>query len=244
MNTAVQSISLIGLALAFLPVAVVVFILYRWSLDGRTAIYAIGRMLLQLVLIGYVLTYIFETDRAWIVISVLMVMLMAASWIALRPISDRQPGLYARALVAIALGGIPTLILVTQAVIEIQPWYQPRYLVPLAGMIFASAMNAVSLAAERFEAEIIRGAPYSAARVVALQAALIPLINSLFAVGLVSLPGMMTGQILSGISPLVAARYQIVVMCMLFGSSGIATACYVFFAANGPLAQEKTDNGD
>ena len=57
MNTAVQSISLIGLALAFLPVAVVVFILYRWSLDGRTAIYAIGRMLLQLVLIGYVLTY-------------------------------------------------------------------------------------------------------------------------------------------------------------------------------------------
>jgi putative ABC transport system permease protein len=64
----------------------------------------------------------------------------------------------------------------------------------------------------------------------ALQAGLIPLLNSLLAVGLVSLPGMMTGQILSGIEPLIAARYQIVVMAMLFGSSGISAACYLWLA--------------
>ena len=75
-----------------------------------------------------------------------------------------------------------------------------------------------------------------AAREEALQAALIPVINSLLAVGLVSLPGMMTGQILSGVEPLIAARYQIVVMAMLFGASGIAAACYLWFAGRATSA--------
>jgi putative ABC transport system permease protein len=148
----------------------------------------------------------------------------------MRPISDRYPGLYVRVSISIAIGALPTLVLVTQAVIDIQPWYQPRYLVPLGGMIFASSMNAVSLSAERFEAELKNGKQYAEARKKALQAALIPLINSLLAVGLVSLPGMMTGQILSGVDPLIASRYQIVVMCMIFGSSGIAAACYLIAA--------------
>ena len=60
-----------------------------------------------------------------------------------------------------------------------------------------------------------------------MQTAMIPLVNSLMAVGLVSLPGMMTGQVLSGVSPLIAARYQILVMCMLFAASGISTACFL-----------------
>ena len=94
-------------------------------------------------------------------------------------------------------------------------------------MIFASSMNAVSLAAERFEAETGRDVAYRDARRTAYQAALIPIINSLFAVGLVALPGMMTGQILSGVSPLVAAKYQIVVMTMLFGAAGISAAIYL-----------------
>ena len=93
-------------------------------------------------------------------------------------------------------------------------------------MIFANAMNTVSLAAERYESER-EVHDYIEARHTALRAAMIPLINSLFAVGLVALPGMMTGQILSGVSPLVAARYQIVVMCMIFGSAGISAVCYL-----------------
>ncbi len=230
MSTA--TITPIGLALGFIPVAVVIVILYRWSLDTLGAIHAIIRMLIQLVLIGYVLVYIFSTDSPWVVMLILAVMLFISSWISMRPIKDRQPGLYTRVLLAIAVAGVPTLILVTQFVIDVQPWYQPRYLVPLAGMIFASAMNAVSLAAERFEAEKAAGKSYRDARRIALHASLIPLTNSLFAVGLVALPGMMTGQILSGISPLTASRYQIVVMCMLFGSSGIAATCYLLAARN------------
>jgi putative ABC transport system permease protein len=100
-------------------------------------------------------------------------------------------------------------------------------MIPLGGMIFATSMNAVSLSAERLGAELTRGASYDDARRIAIRAALIPQINTLFAVGIVSLPGMMTGQILSGVTPLIAVRYQIMVMCMLFGASGLSAACFL-----------------
>jgi putative ABC transport system permease protein len=238
------TITTFGLMLGFIPVAVVIGILYRWSSDTRGAIYAVLRMLIQLLLVGYVLVYIFETDKPWVVMLVLAVMLFVSSWISMRPIRHRQPGPYVRVLMAITIAGVPTLILVTQFVIDVEPWYQPSYLVPLAGMIFAGAMNAVSLAAERCEAEQDGGKASGDARRIALQAALIPLINSLLAVGLVALPGMMTGQILAGVSPLIAARYQIVVMCMLFGSSGIAAACYLVASRHTPEPDTDTTSGN
>ncbi len=224
---AVQVISLARLAITFLPVAVVVWVLYRWSLGAGTTLYAMGRMLLQLLLIGYVLTAIFETDYPAVVGGVLMFMLVVASWIALRPLQARDRQSYLKALVSIALGGVLTLLLVTQGVLDLEPWFDPRKVIVLAGMIFAQSMTAISLAAERFYAEFSKETSYEAARGIALRAALIPITNSLFAVGLVSLPGMMTGQILSGVDPLIAARYQIMVMAMLFGAAGISAACYL-----------------
>ena len=230
MNTSVQVISIPGLIWALLPAAVVVGILFRWTTTGRTAVYAVTRMLIQLLLIGFVLAYIFDAEQPGIIILVLAVMLVVASWIAIRPLRHKQPRLFRNAFIAITVSGVLTLALVTQAVLGIEPWFLPRYMVPLAGMIFANSMNAVSLAAERFEAERDRDVGYIEARSTALQASLIPIINSLFAVGLVSLPGMMTGQILSGVSPFIAARYQIVVMCMIFGSAGMSSAIYLALA--------------
>lgn len=230
MNTSIEAIALQGLVLAFVPASIVIGIMFRWSAGARTAIYATARMLIQLVLIGYVLVYIFEADHPGIVFAVLMIMLVVASWIALRPLEERQPRVYLNALAAISVGGLLTLALVSQAVIGVEPWFSPRYVVPLAGMIFAASMNSVSLAAERLQAESDRGAPDAEARRTALQTSLIPITNSLFAVGVVSLPGMMTGQILSGVSPLVAAKYQIVVMTMLFGASGVSAALYLTLA--------------
>lgn len=121
-----------------------------------------------------------------------------------------------------------TLIVVTQGVLHISPWYAPRMMIPLAGMVFTGGMTSVSLSGERMIAELRGGSTYKEARIVAFNTALIPAINSLLAVGLVSLPGMMTGQILSGISPLIAVKYQIVVMVMSFSSAGIATAIFLF----------------
>ncbi len=227
MNNSIQIIPFANLAVAFIPALVVVGIFYKWSLGSRHALYAISRMLAQLLLIGYCLTYIFESDSVWIVAAVLTVMVFTSSWIALRTIKNQRQTFYKYALCSILLGGGTTLILVAQGVLNLDPWYLPRYLIPLAGMIFANAMNSVSLAADRFDAEIKRDVDYIQARSIALRASLIPIINSLFAVGLVSLPGMMTGQILSGISPLVAVRYQIMVMCMIFGTAGISSACFL-----------------
>ncbi len=227
MNDSVLIIPIANLALAFVPVLAVVGILFRWSLDYRNALYAALRMLIQLLIIGYFLLFIFESDSVWLVIGVVAVMVSAASWIALGSIAERRRALYLKALLSIAVGGGFVLMLITQGVLDLAPWYSPRYLIPLAGMIFANAMNTVSLAAERFYSEIQRHAKYEQARDTAFRASLIPNVNMLFAVGLVALPGMMTGQILAGVSPLIATRYQIMVMCMLFGTAGLASACFL-----------------
>jgi len=227
MGGSVETIPIWNLAIGLLPAVVVLVIIYRWSLDIRTALWALARMLVQLFLVGYVLFYIFETDNGWLILAALALMLSAASWIALGPVREQRRRLYPRVWVSIAVGGGLTLALITQGVLRLEPWFEPRYLIPLGGMIFANAMNAVSISAERFSAELAGGAEYLSARKTALRAALIPLINSLFAVGIVSLPGMMTGQILSGVDPLVAARYQIMVMGMVFGSGGISAACFL-----------------
>jgi len=189
-------------------------------------------MLVQLLLIGYVLTYIFDTNEAMVVLLVLAVMLLVSSGIALRPLRQSNRKLYLHVLLSISLGGVSTLALVTGAVLDLNPWFAPHMMIPLAGMIFANSMNTVSVAAERFESETGNQVDYIEARKLAMQAAMIPVINSMFAVGLVSLPGMMTGQILSGVSPLIAVRYQIMVMCMIFGSSGISVACYLWLMKN------------
>ena len=227
MESSIPEIPLVRLLVAFVPVAVAIAILVRYSLGAWNGFYATARMLIQLLLIGYVLTYIFSADQPYVVLAVLLVMMAVASWISLRPVAPRTPLRYAIALAAVAGSGLATLVLVVQGVLSLDPWYDPRYVIPLSGMIFSAAMNAVSLAAERYDAELASGNAGDHAIRTALNAALIPQINTLFAVGLVALPGMMTGQILAGVDPLVAVRYQIMVMCMLFGVSGMAAVGYL-----------------
>jgi putative ABC transport system permease protein len=216
-----------ALLVALLPSLAVLLVMRLWSLKAGQALWANVRMLAQLLAVGYVLTFLFETDNPWIVVAVLVLMMGVAGWIALHPLKTRGARRFVQSLAAISVCGLVMLALVTQLVLELPRWFEPRFVVPLAGMIFANAMNTVSLAAERFEAEIERSETYLQARTTAMDAALIPQVNALLAVGLVSLPGMMTGQILSGVDPLIAVRYQIVVMCMIFGSAGMAAAVYL-----------------
>ena len=227
MNETVQFIPLASLALAFIPVCAVLVIIYRWSLGTRAGLVAVLRMVTQLLLVGYVLTFVFESNSAAVVLSVVSVMLATAGWIALRPLGDERGTLYPKVLVAIGVGAVTVVVTATQGVLDLGIWHDAGVVIPLAGIVLANSMNAVSLAAERYQAERRRGAGYRDARHVAMSTALIPMTNSLLAVGLVSLPGMMTGQILSGVTPLIAVRYQILVMCMIFGSAGLATSCYL-----------------
>ena len=220
-------ISLWNLALIFIPLGITMMIYTRWVKDWRTPLFASFRMLAQLLLIGFFLKFIFEASNPVIALSVLIVMICLAAWIALRPLDGLRKKLYWRTLFALIVGGGPVLALVVLGVVRLSPWYMPRYLIPLAGMIFANGMNSISLSAERLCAELKHNRDFIQARSFAYRAGLLPLTNSFFAVGLVSIPGMMTGQILSGVSPLLAARYQIMVMCMLMGACGIASAVFL-----------------
>ena len=222
-----QTISFSELSIVFIPTVFLLAVMLRWQLKAWTGLYANARMLFQLLLAGYFLTYVFETTQPWVIVFLVVVMIGVSAWIALRSVKVHGVAPYLIVLASIGVPGLVLLVLVTQLVLEMPRWFEPRLVVPIAGMIFANSMNTVSLAAERFESEFKRGESVVDARRTALDAALIPQINSLFAVGLVALPGMMTGQILSGVDPVIAVRYQIMVMWMVFGSGGIAAVMYL-----------------
>jgi len=230
--SSVTTIPIASLLLGFVPVLLLIGIMQAWGLNALQSMYANIRMLVQLLLIGYVLTYIFETDEPVLVVLVVVFMIAMSSWIALRPLTDRGIKPYTIVAIAIGVSGLGVLILITQIILELPRWFEPRFVIPLAGMVFANSMNTISLAGERFHAERGRGEDYLSARRLAMEAAMIPQVNALLAVGLVSLPGMMTGQILSGVEPLTAARYQIMVMCMIFSTAGLAAVIYMALKKN------------
>lgn len=210
-----------------LPLLVVGFYMYSWKLDVKEMAYATTRMVVQLVAIGYVLVYLFNNDHPLLMMLVLSVMIGASSWITLRHVGQKGWKILWRILLSISLAGLLMLALVV-LVIGVEPWYQSRYVIPLAGMVFSVCMNSLSQYAERWERER-NDTDIFTARNRAFKAALIPKLNNFFAVGLVALPGMMTGQILSGVSPLIAVRYQIMIMAMMLGAGSLAVIIYSFF---------------
>ena len=232
MNDTLQMISLVDLSIAFIPVVIALAFLYLWSLNVKQASYALSRMLVQLLFIGYALSYIFYSDNVWLITAILLTMISISCWIALRTLPAYRLVLFKQGFIAILCGGGFTLLVISQGALSLSPWYQAQVIIPLAGMIFATAMNSISLSAERIFSELDNNTPYPIARKQALNAATIPVINSLFAVGLVSLPGMMTGQILSGISPLIAVRYQIIVMCMIFAAAILSAVIFLLLSEN------------
>ena len=189
---------------------------------------------------GYFLTYIFDTTQPIIIILLLVLMIVVSTWIALRSFEGYETKPYFIVLISIGGPGLILLFIVTQLVLNMPRWFEPNLVIPIAGMIFANSMNTVSLAAERFESGFKRGLSYMVARRTALDTALIPQINSLFAVGLVALPGMMTGQILSDVDPHIAVHYQIMVMCMIFGSDGIAA--FIYLALRSRIVQKTSEH--
>ena len=220
-------IEILNLLYLLLPISVVGYFYYQWVGNRKEIAYASIRMILQLLLIGYLLSYIFGANNSWLTLLIVIVMISVASLITLRNISIKDMATYRSIFLSILIGGSINLFLVLYFVLEVHSFSQPRYIIPIAGMLYANCMNAVSLVAERFERER-ESKSYEDARATAFRASLIPQINAFLAVGLVSLPGMMTGQILSGVDPIIAVRYQIMVMFMVLGSSGISTILYLW----------------
>jgi len=240
-------ISLIDLLIALLFVGVTALVSY-WQGLGLERDIAVGtvRTFVQLLTVGFVLQRLFDASRWYWVVAALAAMTTVAGYNAMKRQSGAKQGLFAVMTAAIAAGGGIALMLVIGVVLRVRPWYQPQYVIPIAGMIIGNSMTGAALVVNRFhseltlrrsevEASLALGATSREAAAGALReslrAAMMPTINSMMTVGLVQLPGMMTGQIISGVSPLDAVRYQVVVMLMI----AAATAVTAMTAAFGTL---------
>ncbi len=202
------------------------------------------RTFAQLALTGYVLVFIFQRDSFLLTMAVFAVMIAAAARIVRGRIAQRRVPFMMPMTVAMVLSFTVVSFTVTGLIIGAKPWWKPQYFVPIAGMIAGNAMNALAIGLERLfadlktkrhlvEMHLCLGADTGeATREIAgeaIRAGMIPSINAMMGVGIVALPGMMTGQILSGVNPLTAIRYQIVVMLMLTGATALSTVAVVLF---------------
>ena len=206
--------------------------------QGRDIFWSGLRMFVQLLLVGYVLHLVFSLQSALPVLLILAVMIgFAVQTIGAR-VQVKMPRFYRVVGTAILFGCGGMTFFFCLVVIGLKPWYDPRYLIPLAGMVIGNSMTGASLAVERLNAEfrerreeiettLCLGSTVQLAAEPAVssafRAALIPSVNAMAAMGLVFLPGMMTGQILSGTAPLIAVKYQIAIMCVITGSVALTT---------------------
>lgn len=241
-------ISWLDLALA-VPLVLAAVALSAWQRLGlgKGLVFGAIRASIQLIVVGHVLLWLFAANEWYLVLGLMLVMVAVAAWTA----ADRQTHGAANLKqlrmicgMSILVGSGVTIAYVTTIVVAVEPWYNPRYLIPLFGMIVSNAMNGAALAAERLQSEmeaaraeieayLALGA--SAQRASgepvrrAIVAAMIPAVNSLAIVGIVSLPGMMTGQILAGTDPTLAVRYQLVVAFMLVVATAITSVGVVLW---------------
>lgn len=232
------------MAAAYVFVVILLFIVRARGISREKEILISSiRMTVQLVLVGYILIYLFNNINPLNTIIVIVVM----EAFAIHNIYKRAKGKLSRSLkkiiaISMLFGTLSTLIYFLIIVVNISPWYEPRYFVPIAGMLIGNSMTGISLGITRLvdgmhsnkhiiESALMLGAtPKIAAKQIidnAFDSAILPTINSMVGMGIVFLPGMMTGQILSGISPVTAINYQIAIMLGILGSVAMTVIVFV-----------------
>lgn len=198
----------------------------------RSLLFSALRMVVQLLLVGLVLQTLFAADHPMWVLAMSLVMLAVAGWevIARQKYRLRGGWGYGLGLLAMSLPAFSLTLLSLTVLIGVSPWYAPQYAIPLLGMILGNTMTGIGLGMNRLnsgaaasrrqiEGMLLMGMTAREAsrnlRKDSLHTALVPTINMLAVAGLVSLPGMMTGQIIAGTPPLEAVKYQILIMFLI-----------------------------
>jgi putative ABC transport system permease protein len=234
----------LGLALGMMVLAIIFSIWQKLKLEGQLAL-ASARTVVQLLVVGSVLEVIFDWKNTAAILAIIIVMLTVAAIVARNRIGQKIPQ-----VLPIVWGSILTATVLTMSYVNLlvlrspQAWFEPRYMIPLTGIVLGNAMNAAAIAGERLattlnnhqleiETHLSLGAtPVQAIvnyRQEAIKAGLIPTLNAMMVVGIVTLPGIITGQMLAGASPLNAAAYQILIMFML----GFATLVTTLLVTRG-----------
>jgi putative ABC transport system permease protein len=219
----------LGWTLGLIGLAIALSAWQRLDLEGQLFIGAM-RSLLQLLVVGYFIALIFAINHPLAVLGILGVMSTIAAIAAKNRISQQLKGLFPLVWGSIFVSTSLTIGYAILLIIQPPDWYSPQYLIPLAGMVLGNAMNGASLAGERLvsliqqnqrevETHLCLGATSKQAiatyQKTAIRASLIPTLNQMMVVGIVSLPGMFTGQVLAGIDPLNAVSYQILILFMI-----------------------------
>jgi len=205
----------------------------------RTLAWASVRTVLQLWLVGLVLEWVFQVDRWYIVLALLTLMTLIAGITAGQRNRRRFPGIWLNTIVSLwAATWLTTAYVLLVVLQDTTSWYQPQYAIPLVGMVLGNSLNGTSIGLNSFtdtlvshreqvEMALTLGASrWEAARAPvqhAVRTGMIPIINSMMVVGIVSLPGMMTGQLLSGTAPIAAVKYQIVIMFLIASATALCT---------------------
>jgi putative ABC transport system permease protein len=225
------------LALGIIGIAIALSLWQKLGLEGQL-LYSAGRSLLQLMVVGYILEFIFALDTSWSVMLIVGVMISIATVVTRNRIGKKIQGLFPMIWLSLVASSSLTIGYIILLIIQPPTWYEPQYLIPLVGMLLGNAMNGASLAGERLvsaiknnrleiETHLSLGATPKQAITTyqkdAIRAGLIPTINQMMVVGLVSLPGMFTGQVLAGGNPLDAASYQILILFAIALTNLVAT---------------------
>lgn len=212
----------------------------------RLIVISTMRMTLQLILVGYALIYIFDNPHPLLTVGIITLMLGFAI-INVYQRTKETIALSLKKMIALAMliGISISLTFFMLVVLKLDPWYDPRYFIPIGGMIIGKTMTGISLGVnnlligmkeqkEKVEGALILGAtPKQASKKIINQAfdsAMLPTVNAMVGMGIIFLPGMMTGQIISGTSPLVAVEYQIAIMLGIAGTVALTVVIFLHLA--------------
>ena len=221
-----------------------VIVAIRWlSLDiGMPLLIGTIRCFIQLTAIGFVLEWAFAERFPAKLLLILVLMTAAAAHTAYTRQKWRAPWLGIRVFATLTLAVVLTMLPLLTLILSLKPWYNPQYSIPIAGMVLSNSMNGLMLFLERFYAELKnRTAEFEGYLSVgcnvwqsalpmtrdAARSSLMPSINQLAVMGVVALPGMMSGQIIAGAPPIEAVKYQIIIMYLLTGAIGFAVLLMV-----------------
>jgi putative ABC transport system permease protein len=234
----------VALAAALVLVNGTISVLLKLEMERRLLVAAVCTVV-QLLLVGLLLDWVFRVDRWYVVLAMMTLMTLVAGMAATQRTQLRYPGIWQRSVASTWISSWLLAALALGVIVRVRPWYTPQYAIPLLGMILGNMLNGVSLGLDRLgneltahrdqvEALLALGASrWEAARGPvrhAVRTGLIPTLNAMTVVGIVSLPGMMTGQLLAGTSPVEAVKYQIVIMFLIASGTALATVLAVLLS--------------
>lgn len=234
----------VALAAALILVNGAISVALRLDLHRRLLI-AAARTIAQLLLVGLALHWVFSLRRWYLVLALAAVMAAVAGVAAVRRTERRFPGIWLDSLLAMGLSSWLITGIALVGIVDVDPWFHPQYAVPLLGMILGNTLNGISLGLGRLGDELVArrgevegilalgGSRWEAVRRplrTAVTTGMVPIINSMMVVGIVSLPGMMTGQLLAGVDPVQAVRYQVVIMFLIAAGTALGTVTVTLLA--------------